>query len=112
MGDSINSFVTQSADSLPQCSDRLRRVFHQATSNVTCTETSKASDGNALSPTRYLAGHSVQFLSLDTMYLTAALPALPLASRCRSVASALAPLLPRQPQAAARLTAHATCKEV
>ena len=79
---------------------------------VTCTETSKASDGNALSPTRYLAGHSVQFLSLDTMYLTAALPALPLASRCRSVASALAPLLPRQPQAAARLTAHATCKEV
>ena len=79
---------------------------------MTCTETSKASDGNALSPTRYLAGHSVQFLSLDTMYLTAALPALPLASRCRSVASALAPLLPRQPQAAARLTAHATCKEV
>ena len=67
------------------------------------------------SPTRLSVsrtGHSVQFLSLDTMYLTAALPALPLASRCRSVASALAPLLPRQPQAAARLTAHATCKGV
>jgi len=58
------------------------------------------------------ASHSAQFLSLDTMYFTAALPALPLASRRRPAASALAPLSPRQPQAAARLTAQATCKGV